>query len=260
MTNKPDARPGDVSGTPLDKALAIVEYVAEVGESAPAQINEQLGISRSATYRLVERLRSAGWLEESPASGTVRLGSHALSVGMLAVGRANILQVAPPYLRRLAQLSQETVNMAVARGDFMAYVAQEEGPAAVKVTAQLGTRRPMNCSALGKAYLAALPEGTLRQRLQSLEYQRLTEHSITDPEQLWQEIQTTRERGYAIDAAEVEPGVACVGAVIRDHRGDPVAAVSVAGPAERMPAKEAEIAPLLIETANDISKRLGYLK
>jgi DNA-binding IclR family transcriptional regulator len=175
------------------------------------------------------------------------------------MGQTELLQIAPPMLQSLAARAGNTVNLAVPDGNFMAYVAQEEGPQAVRATARLGTRRPLNCSGLGKAYLATLPPDELAERLATMPFIRLTERSIMDPATLARQLDGVRERGYAVDDLEVEDGVGCVAAAVRDFRGRTVAAISVAGPVERIRASTELIAAELLQTTSQLSTRLGYL-
>jgi DNA-binding IclR family transcriptional regulator len=128
----------------------------------------------------------------------------------------------------------------------------------VKMSAQLGSRRPLHCTALGKAYLAALPPRELEVRLAGLELTRFTAATITDPAALGAELDRVRRRGWAVDDEEVEEGVYCLGAAVRDHRRLAVAAISVAGPAYRVRAKATQTGALVAETAAAISRRLGH--
>jgi DNA-binding IclR family transcriptional regulator len=249
----------ETAGGLLNKGLAALQFVAERGSATVADVGTGVGLSRSSAYRLVDRLRASGYLQESPVPGAFRLGPLAARIGLAALNQMGIMDVAPPRLASLALEAGETVNLAVPERDEVVYVYQAEGPGALKVTAHLGTRRPLNCSALGKAYLAALPQDELAERLLRLELVRLTNGSITDTATFAADLTETRARGYAIDEQEAEDGVACVGAVIRDYTARPVAAISIAGPAERMPAKRPVIVPLLLAAAGDISQRLGYL-
>jgi DNA-binding IclR family transcriptional regulator len=253
---RPDNAPG---GGTLEKGLAIVQFVGERGEVTAAAVTEAFGLSRSATYRLLDRLRTGGYLQESATPGSYRLGPRMVVIGLAALNQMDLMHVAPPLLGPLAQAAGETVNLAVPQGDEMVYVYQHDGPGSVKVTARLGTRRPMNCTSLGKAYLAFLPEAELEDRLERLTYVRLTGRSLLTAAALRPELAATRERGYAIDDVEVEDGVSCLGAPILDVRGRPVAAISIAGPAERMPGKRPTVVPLLVQTATTISNRLGYV-
>ena len=214
-----------------------------------------VGLSRSTAYRLVDRLRSAGYLQDAPTPGAVRLGPLAVRIGLAALNQLGIMDVAPARLVALAQEAGETVNLGVPQRDEIVYVYQAEGPGALKVTAHLGTRRPLSCSALGKAYLAALPPDERDNRLRSLALVRLTKGSIVEAAAFRKELDATVARGYALDEQEAEDGVACV----RDYTGRPVAAISIAGAAERMPGKRAAVAPLLTAAADEISQRLGYL-
>jgi DNA-binding IclR family transcriptional regulator len=171
----------------------------------------------------------------------------------------DLMHVAPPLLGPLADAAGETVNLAVPQGDEMVYVYQHDGPGSVKVTARLGTHRPMSCTSLGKAYLAFLPEPEREDRLARMPYVRLTARSPLTADVLRPELVATRDRGWSLDDGEVEEGVSCVGAPILDVRGRPVAAISVAGPAERMPGKRPTVVPLLLQTAKTISNGLGYV-
>jgi DNA-binding IclR family transcriptional regulator len=249
--------PGGRSGT-LERGLRLLQFFAAAGEATPAEAAKATGLSRSATYRIADRLRGWGFLELNPATEALRLGSEAVRLGMAALTSLEVTRVAPPHLRALADQTRETVNLAVVDGDAVVYIHKEEGTLAVKMTAQLGTRRPLHCTALGKAYLAALPSPELEARLAGLELARFTAATITDPAALGAELDRVRRRGFAVDQEEVEEGVYCLGAAVRDHRQVPVAAISVAGPAYRVRARTDQLGVLVAETAAAISRRLGY--
>jgi DNA-binding IclR family transcriptional regulator len=250
-------RAGERSGT-LERGLRLLQFFAAAGEATPAEAAKATGLSRSATYRIADRLRGWGFLEPSPASEALRLGAEAVRLGMAALASLEVTSLAPPHLRGLADRTQETVNLAVVDGDAVVYIHKEEGPLAVKMSAQLGSRRPLHCTALGKAYLATLSPPELEARLAVLELARFTAATITDPVALGAELERVRARGWAVDAEEVEEGVYCLGAAVSNHRGRAVAAISVAGPAYRVRAKAGQVGALVAETAAAISRRLGH--
>jgi len=87
-----------------------------------------------------------------------------------------------------------------------------------------------------------------------------TANTITDPETLMEELAAIRQRGYAIDDEEIEVGLRCVAAPIRNHTGRVIAAISVAAPVQRMTKKNVQTtAPTVVAAADAISRRLGYL-
>jgi DNA-binding IclR family transcriptional regulator len=247
-----------LSGT-LERGLAILEFFAASGEASAGAVAGALGLSRSATYRLVDALRERGYLEVSPASERLRLGVRAVELGMAALSGMDVARLAPPYLRELVRATSETVFLAVMDGDAMVYVYKEEGPRAVTMRSQIGSRRPLHSTALGKAYMSALPEDERRAMIGRLDLRRLTENTITDPGRLEAEVLLTAGRGYAVDNVEGEEEVACFAAPVLDHRRLPVAAISIAGPAERTLPNEGTMGPLVMQTAAALSRRLGYI-
>jgi IclR family transcriptional regulator, acetate operon repressor len=246
------------SGT-LERGLSVLEFVAKRGEVSASDAVAALGISRSATYRIIDTLRRKRYLEISPASEKLQLGIRTAELGMAAVSSVDAVRLAPSYLRALVEQTLETVFLAVVDDGAVVYVYKEEGPQAIKMSSRLGSRRPLHCTALGKAYISALPDNVRPSFIRKLLLRRLTENTITDAGALEAEISVTKERGYAVDRVEVEEGVACFGAPLLDHRGLPVAAISVAGPADRLLPNEESAGPLVAETASEISRRLGYV-
>jgi DNA-binding IclR family transcriptional regulator len=244
----------------LERGLAVLRYFAATGEASAAMVSEALGLSRSATYRILNTLQECRFLEHNPASGRLRLGVGAAELGVVALSEVDVVRLAPSYLHDLVEATLETVFLAVMDDGAMVYIHKEEGPQAIKMSSRLGSRRPLHCTSLGKAYMSALPHDARRSLVRRLDLRRYTANTITDAATLEAELALTEERGYAVDRVEVEEGVGCVGAPVRDYRGLPVAAVSVAGPAERLLPEEERVGPLVRETGRAISRRLGYAK
>lgn len=257
MAAEPEKR-GGLSGT-LERGLAILEFFAATGEASASTVAGELGLSRSATYRLLDALRERGYLEVDPASEKLRLGMRAAELGMAALAGMDVTRLAPPYLRDLVRATSETVFLAVVDSDSVVYVYKEEGPRAVTMSSQLGSRRPLHSTALGKAYMSALPDDERRSLVGRLDLPRLTANTITDADALEADLASTAERGYAVDNVEGEDGVACFAAPVLDHRRRPVAAISIAGPAERTLPNEETMGPLVRQTAAALSRRLGYV-
>lgn len=256
MADKPN-RKDSLSGT-LEKGLAVLAFFGRVGEASAADVAEALGLSRSATYRILDTLKNHDFLEVTPALERLRLGFKAAELGMSALSGIDAVRLAPTYLPALVRAASETVFLAVVNEDEVVYVYKEDGPRSVAMVSQIGSRRPLHCTALGKAYMSALPPEERRALIERLDLRKFTPRTLTDPAVLEAEVRAAGERGYAIDEVEVEEGVACVGAPVLDHAGLPVAAISVAGPAERVLPKVAEAGRLVSETAASISRRLGY--
>ncbi len=246
------------SGT-LERGLAVLGFFAATGEASPVAVAQTLGLSRSATYRILDTLKQQGLLEVNPISEKLRLGVKAAEIGMSALRGIDVVRLAPAFLKDLVEATSETVFLAVPDGDAVVYVYKEEGPRSVTTSSQLGSRRPLHCTALGKAYLSALPVADRRALVGSLDLRGFTPRTITDAAALERDVALVRRRGYAVDNVEVEDGVACYAAPVLDFRGVPVAAISCAGPAGRILPREETLGPLVAATASALSRRLGYI-
>jgi DNA-binding IclR family transcriptional regulator len=177
---------------------------------------------------------------------------------MAAVQQVNLTHVAPEMLRLLLEQTRETVGIAVPNGYEMIFIARERSPLAVAVSAELGSRRPLHCTSVGKAYLTALAPVRREEVLRKLRLVRYTPRTITDLRELRAELARTEARGWAEDRAEYSQACTCCAAAIRDAAGEPIGALSIAGPSERTARNLTRLGPIVASTAEAISFKLGF--
>ncbi|MFJ8019321.1 IclR family transcriptional regulator [Streptomyces sp. NPDC096311] len=264
MSIEPSVPPGraaalDPRAGALDRGLAILMHLARRRSARVADIAEALGLSKSTTYRLVERLQQQDWLVQETHGGEVRLGPAAAQLAAAATSSTSLRDAADPVLRELLTATQETVSLAVPNGLTMVFVNRMKGPHPVGVSAELGVTRPLHCTSVGRAYLAALPSDQCERVLDELAASHESPVTAADLPGLRHVLETTRERGWSEDRREFNISSSCAGAAIRDHTGQPIAAFSVAGVAERMDPELDAVGPLVRKAAGTVSARLGYL-
>ncbi|MEQ3553501.1 IclR family transcriptional regulator [Pseudonocardia nematodicida] len=243
----------------LDRGLAILSHLARHRKSTVAELAESLQLSRSTTYRLVERLRQQGWLMGEEHGGPVRLGPSAAQLAVAATESNPLRDVAVPILRELLESTRETVSLAVPSALKMVFIHRERGPQPVGVSAELGDARPLHCTSVGRAYLAALPVEHCERVLEELVASSDSPVRAGDLPALREILETTRARGWSQDRREFDRSSSCCGAAIRDQSGMPVAAISVAGVAERMEPEIEAIGRQVASTGRRISAFLGYV-
>jgi len=124
---------------------------------------------------------------------------------------------------------------------------------------RVGAILPAFCTALGKTLLSDLPESEVSGWAAAQTFPRMTPNTVTSAKRLLKELRAVRVRGYALDEEEHELGVRCVAAPVRNHEGKVVAAISVAGPTERMPRTlvGSDMAMKIVAAAHAISLDLG---
>lgn len=243
----------------LERGLSILRFFKTSPDAAIPEVAEALGLSRSTTYRIAERLRDLGFLEVNATTNRWRLGREAVQLGVVALQSTDVMQVAPELLRALLEIAGEAVNLAVFDADSMVLLYREQGPQSVTISSRLGSHRPMHASSLGKAFLSAMQDSERRVLLGRIALKRYTESTIVSLPALEKEVAKIRLQGYALDDSEFEATLACAAAAVYDHRGLPVAAISVSGPVERMAPQLTRMGGLVADTARAISQRLGYV-
>jgi len=235
--------------------------VLGIGEMA-----RQLGVHRSTASRLAATLAAAGYLEPVEEQGRYRLAGKLAALGELVTAGTDLRRAALPPLENLVARFGETGHLAVLEGREAVTVAVVDGWHTVRMHSFVGKRSPAHASAMGKVLLASLdpievsalyatpdsdgrPDGRLEGR---------TPRTITTLPALHDHLAQVRDHGDAIDQEELEPGLCCVGAPLRNHTGAVVASISLSGPASRLhPAAIPPIATAVRHTAHQISQRLG---
>ena len=223
-----------------------------------AELAARTGIPRATAFRLLSTLEEAGFVVKE--SGDYRLGVKCFVLGNIAAADFDLRQVAQTHLSALRDDTGETTHLAILDHWQVVYLERLPSPKPVGfMRSRPGAILPAYCTGFGKVLLAHRPEKDVAQWAAAQTFKAWTPQTITSRKRLIEELRTTRARGYAIDEQEHEHGVRCIAAPVRNHQGDVVAAISVAGPAERMPRALAgsDMARAVVATAQQISIRLG---
>jgi DNA-binding IclR family transcriptional regulator len=195
--------------------------------------------------------------------GVYRLGPGAYGLGSALMEARRRLQspdLVRDGMRRLAERSKETVLFAVPDrdGDTITYVDVIESRAAVRFAVSVGDRRPLYCTAGGRALLAAAPEEELRAYLKRLKPESRTPETETDRRRLAEAIGEARRSGVAQTVDQASEGVTGTASVIHDAAGRVLGALVVAAPSSRLQDRRAALARLVREEAAQVSRTLGY--
>lgn len=244
----------------IDKTLSILEFVSqnEKGVSLSG-IVKTLGIPKTTAFRILEILVAREYVNWNKENEKYYIGLKTLEIGLSGLIGQDIVEVSIPYLQELSSSVGETSFLAVYNSGDVVYLYKAEGTRSIVTTANLGSRRPAFCTALGKVILANLPiEESDRVFEKPLE--KLTGKTEVNRIRLHEEFASIRLSGYATDDEGIEPGLYCVAAPIYNFTGGVIAAISVSGPVKRMNANCAKIVEELKSVAAVISKRLGYVK
>lgn len=238
----------------LTKAFSEQEF--EMGISALAT---RLGLAKSTVHRLASTLVEYDILEQNRETGKYRLGLALFELGTLVRRKMDTASESRAQMYQLVQATGETVQLAVLDHQSVLYIRILESRQAVRMSSIAGSRAPAHCTSVGKVLLAYQPQDVVKQIIDN-GLPRFTENTIVTPDALLDELAGVRQRGYAIDDEEIEVGLRCVAAPVRNHSGSVIAAISVAAPVQRMSKKNLQTTvPTVTAAADSISRRLGYL-
>jgi IclR family transcriptional regulator, KDG regulon repressor len=220
------------------------------------EISHLLSAPQSSTFNVIKTLETEGYLSQDSGK-KYKLGAKLIHIGRCAMDSFDLSTVGNPYLTSLMEEVQETVFMAVLSEEELFYVAKIDNNRSIRTTAQPGLRKPLYCTGLGKAFLAFMPPRIREQILDETELIPITEHTITDRRELETQLDVFKEQGYSIDDEENEEGLYCLAAPLFGAAGELVAAISVAGPKQRMLSRKEAIVKSLTETAGKITVNIG---
>lgn len=223
-----------------------------------AEIANRSGLPRPTAHRMVSALREIGFIEQDARNGSYSLGIGLFELGSLALANMDLLREAKPYMDRLSRLTGESAHLGVFNGYEVIVVEREEPTDRITRGLQPSEASPAYCTGVGKATLAFQRPEVIA-RVISGGLKPYTNHTITAPEALREDLAAICSRGYAIDNCEHEIWVRCVAAPIRNASGHVFAALSVTGAADRMTDKKLlDLAPLVVQTADTISRQIGF--
>lgn len=240
------------------KGLILLEAMAKKNSSSGVtELANQLGLHKSNVHRLLQGLVHQGFARRDPETRRYELTMKLWELGARVFNRLDVRQEALPYMRQLAEETQETVHLSVLNGTDVLYIEKIDSPQPVRAYTMVGGRAPAQSVATGKALLAWCEPEAIQQVLKKLK--KHTKLSIDTKEKLLAELETIREQGYAVNKGEWRAQVMGLAAPIYGVSGKVVAAMGISGPADRINQLDLEEMGLSIQTLTmAISRRLGY--
>jgi len=255
------AKQKEYSVPSIERALSVLECLARAKRGfSLSEIGRRLRIPKSSAHLILSTLERRGFLQRNTKTNRYCFGLQLVSLSRSALENLDLREEAKPFLCSLMQESGFTVHMAVLERDEAVIIEKVVAPGLVRLASWVGRRLDVNCSGVGKALLAFLPDDELDCLLRTKDFARHNSRTIISTTILRRELILVRQAGYALDNEEDEPGVRCIGAPVFDEKGKAVAAISIAGVASQIGIDRVPVlARLVTRAAGRISARMGYV-
>jgi DNA-binding IclR family transcriptional regulator len=241
----------------LERSFELLDLLAEQTEPVSLKfISDRTGLHPSTAHRILNDL-TIGRYVDRPEAGSYRLGMRLLELGNIVKGRLDVRDAALAPMRELHKLTHQPVNLSVRQGDEIVYIERAYSErSGMQVVRAIGGRAPLHLTSTGKLFLAQDEPAKVRAYATRTGLAGHTRNSITELPRLERELARVAQLGVARDDEELELGVRCMAAGIRDDQGRMVAGLSISAPADRL---EEGWIDRLTQTAAEISDALGYV-
>jgi DNA-binding IclR family transcriptional regulator len=244
----------------LHKVLDVIETVAREGSIGIRELSSRTGFPPATIHRMTSTLVERRYLKQDAVSKRLSLSIRFLELGTKVQQHFNLTAIARPRLEALLAETRESVNLAVQDGDHMAYLDHiRSDHSMLQLFTKPGARVPLYCTGVGKMLMSQWPDSQVEAYLDRTALVRHTSHTLVDRSRLLHELGRIRSQGYSVDNQEMEEGVRCVAALVKDHRGKPAGVVSISGAAMRIAPQRIKLfAKSVMNCSQAISRDLGF--
>jgi len=249
-----------MSSVAVERAMILLRYIMDNEDGLSVrEVSRLYGYNPATVQKIINALKSQGFVIQDEITERYFLGSEAVQLGLTALSRLDVRRVARPHLEEINLQTNETVFIAIARGNHAVYVDKVVSNQPIRMDAPLGVDRPYNCTAVGKVLLTELVDEEIEILARSGAFEKRTDNSIIELDELNAELKETSEQGWAIDSEEFSVGVSCLAVPIFDHDQKVIAALTISGPIDRITKQQEKFLQLLKSHAEEISEKMGFV-
>lgn len=240
----------------IERMVTLLDALANYPDPVSLkELAKVTGLHPSTAHRILNDLVTKRFVDRSEP-GSYRLGMRLLELGNIVKSRLDVREASLEFMRTLHRKTQQTVNLSVRQGDEIVYIDRAFSErSGMQVVRAIGGRAPLHLTSTGKLFLSVDDAKLVRAYATRTGLAGHNRNSITDLAKLERDLSLVRARGYARDNEELELGVRCMAAGIRDDSGHIIAGLSISAPADRL---QEEWLEDLVATAQAISAVLGY--
>ncbi len=258
MDNKIE-KPKRTNLSSVENALKILDLFSfEKPEMRVTQIAKEMKIAKSTASRLLQSLANEGFVKKDNDTQKYSLGTKLLTLYSRLISNLEVVKEARPVLEQLSMDTSESVQLSQLDSKNVVYIDNIKSSYPFQITSHIGLVNPIHCTSSGKVLLAFQNENVINEVLDN-NLHKYTSSTITSPEVLRQDFLQIKRLGYSYIENEFIEGIVSIGAPIKDYNDNVIAAISIAGPIQRITKdKKSKYINWVVEAAQEISANMGY--
>lgn len=247
----------------VERALDILDcFTFQDREMSLSDVVRKTGLNKTTAKRLISNFTSRGYLQQNHQSKRYQLGLRLFELGGIVFSSFNLREVAAVPMTRLQCETGGTVLLGIMMEEQLVYVGKREGGGIIRISSDVGWRRPLHYGVLGMVLMAYLDEKTVRVIMKKQPLKAYTPYSLTDADAFSLRLEQIRNQGYFIEREEAVEGIIGIAAPIRNYSREVIAALGIAFPTNQSLLRNGmeNSVELVKRTCSEISSELGYLK
>ncbi|WP_409969368.1 IclR family transcriptional regulator [Bengtsoniella intestinalis] len=242
----------------VERAFLLLETVAKNGVMSLNALHKAVGLNKPSTLRLANTLSSIGYLDKN-ADGAYSLSLKTYELGSSALRRIDRMELITATLQELCEKTGRVAQFSIEdHNELLCIRSTHTNSQSFSVYTTVGRRAPLYCTSAGKAILSTYSNQQIIDKWEQIDIKAFTKFTHTTGQNLLQDISEIRQQGYALDVEENEYNVICIGAIVRDHNGGIVGAISISGNNVTREDMEA-YKDVLMSATSRLSSLFGYL-
>lgn len=244
----------------IERAVQVLNcFSLEKKECTMKELIQLTNLPKPTLFRILQTLQKHRFVSLDLQSNRYLLGIKLFELGKVVSSSFSLREAASRYLDLLLPKVGHTVLLGILVGGELMIIDKRESKDSSIATSEIGKKRPPHFGILGKTLMAFLPEKEVDDLLDRSPLKKTASRSISDPKKFKQHLKEIRENGYSYGSSESIEGVTGIGAPIRNHLGEVVAAIGTAFPRYDADKRKIErIIEAVIEAAEEISAALGF--
>ena len=247
----------------LERALDILDcFNFQNRELSLSDVVNRTGLNKTTAKRLIANLTNRGYLQQDLQSRKYQLGMRLFELGGVVFSSFSLRRAVAAPMTGLQNETGATVLLGVRMEDHLVYIDKREGDGMIRISSDVGWRRPLHYGMLGMVLMAGLDSKEIDRILEDFPLETHTPFSITDPDAFSLRLEEIRVQGYVMEKEEAVEGLIGIASPVRDYGRKVVAALGIAFPVgqHRLQGELDCMIDLVKKACDHVSSDLGYLK